>query len=104
MSDRENSDTNSDSSDENFYDLKLATDSVDFSDADFNVIDDDEVDDINNIIYIFWQLFLRRLYSMGEGYYNKTPIKDLWNATSGISSIRAILSMNMFSLIHSFIR
>ena len=49
--DRENSDTNSDSSDESFYDPKLATDSVDFSDADFNVIDDDKVDDINNIIF-----------------------------------------------------
>ena len=51
MSDRENSDTNSDSSDESFYDPKFATDSVHFSDADFNVIDDDEVDDINNIIF-----------------------------------------------------
>ena len=66
MSDRENSDTNSDSCDESFYDPKLATDSVDFSDAGFNVIDDDEVDDINNIIYIFWQLFLRRLYIAWE--------------------------------------
>ena len=50
MSDRVNSDTNSDSSDESFYDPELASDSGDFSDGDFNVIDDDEVDDINNKI------------------------------------------------------
>ena len=51
MSDRVNSDTNSDSSDESFYDPELASDSEDFSDGVFNVIDNDEVDDINNIIF-----------------------------------------------------
>ena len=51
MSDRVNSDTSSDSSEENFYDPELASDSEDFSDGDFNVIDDDEVDDISNIIF-----------------------------------------------------
>ena len=50
MSDRLNSDTNSDSCDENFYDPEVASDSEDFSGGDFNVIDDNEVDDINNII------------------------------------------------------
>ena len=50
MSDRVNSDTNSDSCDESFYDPEVASDSEDFSDGDFNVIDDDGVDDINNII------------------------------------------------------
>ena len=50
MSDRVNSDTNSDSCDERFYDPEVASDSEDFSDGDFNVIDDNEVDDINNII------------------------------------------------------
>ena len=49
MSDRVNSDTSSDSSEESFYDPKL--DSEDFSDGDFNVIDDVEVDDISNIIF-----------------------------------------------------
>ena len=47
MSDRVNSDTNSDSSDESFYDPELASNSEDLSDGDFNVIGDDEVDDIN---------------------------------------------------------
>ena len=51
MSDRVNSDTSSDSSEESFYDPELASDSEDFSDGDFNVIDDDEVDDICNIIF-----------------------------------------------------
>ena len=54
MSDRVNSDTSSDSSEESFYDPKLASNSEDFSDGDFNVIDDDEVnevDDISNIIF-----------------------------------------------------
>ena len=51
MSDRVNSDTSSDSSEESFYDPELASDSEDFSDGDFNVIDDDEVDDISNIIF-----------------------------------------------------
>ena len=50
MSDRVNSDTNSDSCNESFYDPEVASDSEDFSGGDFNVIDDDEVDDINNII------------------------------------------------------
>ena len=50
MSDRVNSDTNSDSCDESFYDPEVASDCEDFSGGDFNVIDDDEVDDINNII------------------------------------------------------
>ena len=39
MSDRVNSDTSSDSSEESFYDPELASDSEDFSDGDFNVID-----------------------------------------------------------------
>ena len=51
MSDRVNSDTSSDSSEESFYDPELASDSEDFSDGDFNVIDGDEVDDICNIIF-----------------------------------------------------
>ena len=51
MSDRVNSDTRSDSSEESFYDPELASDSTDFSDGDFNVIDDDEVDDVSNIIF-----------------------------------------------------
>ena len=51
MSDRVNSDTSSDSSEESFYDPELASDSEDFSDGDFNVIDDDEVDDTSNIIF-----------------------------------------------------
>ena len=46
MSDRVNYDTNSDSCDESFYDPEVASDSEDFSGGDFNVIDDDEVDDI----------------------------------------------------------
>ena len=50
MSDRVNSDTNSDSCDESFYDPEVASDSEDFSGGNFNVIDDDKVDDINNII------------------------------------------------------
>ena len=53
MSDRVNSDTKSDSSDESFYDPELASDSGDFSDGDFNVIDDDEIDDINNKISLW---------------------------------------------------
>ena len=51
MSDRVNSHTSNDSSEESFYDPELASDSEDFSDGDFNVIDDDEVDDISNIIF-----------------------------------------------------
>ena len=51
MSNRVNSDTSSDSSEESFYDPEFASDSEDFSDGDFNVIDDDEVDDISNIIF-----------------------------------------------------
>ena len=42
------SDTNSDSSDETF-DPELASDSEKFSDDDFDVIDADELNDIDNI-------------------------------------------------------
>ena len=52
MSARVNSDTNSDSCDESFYDPEVASNSEDFSGGDFNVIDDDEVDDIDNITFL----------------------------------------------------
>ena len=88
MSDRVNSDTSSDSSEESFYDPELASDSEDFSDGYFNVIDDDEVDDISNII------FTDVLKSLDGTQYYTQDIEEQLRSRRYIKSSINILSHN----------